>query len=100
MIKFLLWCILLVLCWPLALVALVLYPLVWLLLLPFRIVGIAVGGVLELVWAIVTLPARLGDWRRQPPGVLRQTALRPVITWISRTARATTSRMWMNPPIV
>jgi hypothetical protein len=59
MIKFLLWCILLVLCWPLALVALVLYPLVWLLLLPFRIVGIAVGGVLELVWAVITLPARL-----------------------------------------
>jgi len=56
---FLLWLILLLLCWPLALVALVLYPLVWLLLLPFRIVGIAVGGVLELVWAIVTLPARL-----------------------------------------
>ena len=59
MIKFLLWCVLLILCWPLALVALVLYPLVWLLLLPFRIVGIAVGGVLELVWALVTLPARL-----------------------------------------
>ncbi len=59
MVKFLLFCILLVLCWPLALAALVLYPLVWLLLLPFRIVGIAVGGVLELVWAIVTLPARL-----------------------------------------
>jgi hypothetical protein len=58
-IKFLLFCILLVLCWPLALVALVLYPLVWLVLLPFRIVGIAVGGVLELVWAIVTLPARV-----------------------------------------
>jgi hypothetical protein len=59
MLSFLLWCILLVLCWPLALVALVLYPLVWLLLLPFRIVGIAVEGVLELVWAIVMLPARL-----------------------------------------
>ncbi len=59
MIKFFLWCILLVLCWPLALVALVLYPLVWLLLLPFRVVGIAVGGVLELVWALITLPARL-----------------------------------------
>jgi len=58
-IKFLLWCILLFLCWPLALLALVLYPLVWLLLLPFRIVGIAVEGVLELVWALVTLPARL-----------------------------------------
>jgi len=61
-IKFLLWCILLILCWPLALVALVLYPIVWLLLLPFRIVGIAVGGVLELVWAIVTLPARILKW--------------------------------------
>jgi hypothetical protein len=59
MIKFLLWCILLVLCWPLALVALVLYPLIWLLLLPFRVVGIAVGGILELVGAIIFLPARL-----------------------------------------
>ena len=59
MVKFLLFCILLILCWPIALVALILYPLVWLILLPFRIVGIAVGGVLELVWAIVTLPARL-----------------------------------------
>ena len=59
MVKFLLWCILLILCWPLALAALILYPLFWLLLLPFRIVGIAVGGVLELVWAVVTLPARL-----------------------------------------
>ena len=55
----LLWCILLFFCWPLALVALVLYPLVWLLLLPFRIVGIAVEGVLELVWALVTLPTRV-----------------------------------------
>ena len=59
MTKFLLWCILLILCWPLALVALVAYPIVWLLLLPFRIVGIAVGGALELVWAVVTLPVRL-----------------------------------------
>jgi len=59
MVKFLLWCILLVFCWPVALLALVLYPLVWLLLLPFRILGIAVEGVLELVWTIVTLPARL-----------------------------------------
>ena len=59
MIKFLLWCILFVLCWPLALLALVLYPLVWLILLPFRLVGIAVGGVLELVSAIIFLPARL-----------------------------------------
>ena len=56
---FLLWCILLVLCWPLALAALVLYPVVWLLLLPFRLVGIAVGGVLELLGALVRLPARL-----------------------------------------
>jgi hypothetical protein len=58
-IKFLLWLILLVLCWPLALLALVLYPFVWLLLLPFKLVGIAVGGVLALVWAVVTLPLRL-----------------------------------------
>ena len=58
MIKFLLWCILLVFCWPLALLALVLYPIVWLLLLPFRLVGIAVGGVLALVSAIIFLPAR------------------------------------------
>jgi len=56
---FIWWCILLILCWPLALAALVLYPLVWLLLLPFRIVGIAVDGALKLVWAIVTLPVRL-----------------------------------------
>jgi hypothetical protein len=56
MFTFLLWCILFVLCWPLALAALVLYPIVWLLLLPFRLVGIAVSGVLQLVWAIVTLP--------------------------------------------
>ena len=59
MFTFLLWCLLFVLCWPLALFALVLYPFVWLLLLPFRLVGIAVGGVLELVWALITLPARV-----------------------------------------
>jgi hypothetical protein len=59
MLGFLLWLILLLLCWPLALLALVLYPLVWLLLLPFRILGIAVDGVLRLVWALVTLPARV-----------------------------------------
>jgi hypothetical protein len=57
--KFLMWCVLLVLCWPLALLALVLYPIVWLILLPFRVVGIAVEGALELVWAVITLPARL-----------------------------------------
>ena len=59
MVKFLLWCILFVLCWPLALVALVLFPFVWLLLLPFRLVGIAVGGVFELLRAIIYLPARV-----------------------------------------
>jgi len=64
MLTFLLWCFLLLFCWPLALVALVLYPLVWLILLPFRIVGIAVEGVLELVKAIIFLPSRLLRGRR------------------------------------
>jgi len=59
MLTFLLWCVLLVFCWPVALGALVLYPIVWLLLLPFRIAGIAVEGVLELVKAIIFLPARV-----------------------------------------
>ena len=59
MLNFLLWCILLVICWPLALLALLLYPLVWLLLLPFRLVGIAVDGVFGFLRAIVTLPARV-----------------------------------------
>jgi hypothetical protein len=59
MVKFLLWCILFVLCWPLALLALVAYPVVWLLLIPFRILGLAVGGVLDLIGAIVFLPARV-----------------------------------------
>lgn len=59
MTKFLLWCILLVLCWPLALVALVLYPFVWLLLLPFRIVGLTVHGLLAFLSALFLLPARL-----------------------------------------
>jgi hypothetical protein len=59
MAKFLLWCILLVLCWPLALLALILYPVVWLILLPFRLVGIAVGGALELVSAVIFLPVRV-----------------------------------------
>lgn len=58
MLTFLLWIALLIFCWPLALIGLVLYPIVWLLLLPLRIVGIAVEGVLELVWALITLPAR------------------------------------------
>jgi hypothetical protein len=56
MFTFLLWCVLFVLCWPLAILALVLYPIVWLILLPFRLLGIAVEGALKLVWAIVTLP--------------------------------------------
>ncbi|MEQ1887231.1 MAG: hypothetical protein ABL967_19365 [Bryobacteraceae bacterium] len=56
MFAFLLWCILFVLCWPIAVLALLLYPLVWLILLPFRLLGIAVEGVLKLVWAAVTLP--------------------------------------------
>lgn len=64
LVTFLLWCLLLVFCWPLALLALVLYPLVWLILLPFRIVGIAVDGVLELLKAIILLPARLLRGRR------------------------------------
>jgi len=59
MVAFLLWCFLFVLCWPLALLALILYPIVWVLLLPFRIVGIAVHGVLALVRAVILFPARL-----------------------------------------
>ena len=59
MLTFILWCVLFVFCWPLAVVALVLYPIVWLVLLPFRIVGIAVEGVLRLVWELVTLPVRV-----------------------------------------
>lgn len=59
MVKFLLWVILLILCWPVALLALLLYPLVWVILLPFRLVGIAVGGVFDLLRAMLTLPLRL-----------------------------------------
>lgn len=59
MIGFLLWLLLLVVCWPLALVALILYPLVWLILLPFRLLGIAVTGVFELLKSIIMLPARV-----------------------------------------
>jgi len=64
MIGFVLWLLLLVVCWPLALVAIVLYPLVWLLLLPFRLLGLAVEGVFELLRAIVLLPARVLGGRR------------------------------------
>jgi hypothetical protein len=59
MTSFFLWCILLVLCWPLALVALVIYPIVWLLLLPFRLIGITVRGVFELLRTMILLPARV-----------------------------------------
>jgi hypothetical protein len=58
MLKFLVWCVLLVVCWPLAIAALLLYPILWLVLLPFRIVGITVAGVLALIWALFSLPAR------------------------------------------
>jgi hypothetical protein len=66
MAAFLLWLLLLVVCWPLALLALVLYPIVWLILLPFRVVGVAVDGVLRLLAAIVLLPVRV---LRGPRGV-------------------------------
>ena len=59
MLKFLLWCVLLIVCWPIALLAVVLYPFVWLLLIPFRLLGIAVDGVLELIGAVIRLPARV-----------------------------------------
>jgi hypothetical protein len=64
MAAFILWCLLFIFCWPLALLALVLYPLIWLLLLPFRLVGIAVGGVLAFIEALIFLPARLLGGRR------------------------------------
>jgi hypothetical protein len=72
MAAFLLWCILFVLCCPLAIVALILYPFVWLILLPFRIVGIAVHGVLALVWAVVMLPFHLlsAPFRHRPARVI------------------------------
>ncbi len=66
MVGFLLWLLLLVVCWPLALLALLLYPLVWLLLLPFRLLGIAVNGVFELLKSIILLPARV--LRGRPAG--------------------------------
>ncbi len=62
MAKFLLFCILLVLCWPLALLALVLFPLIWLLLIPFKLLGFAVGGVLAFIQALFYLPARVLGW--------------------------------------
>ena len=68
MLTFLMWLLLLVVCWPLALLAMLLYPLVWLILLPFRLLGIAVGGVLELLRSIVMLPARLLRGPSATPG--------------------------------
>lgn len=59
MLSFLVWLLLLVVCWPLALLALVLYPLVWLLLLPFRLIGFAVNGVFEFLRSVLLLPARI-----------------------------------------
>ena len=59
MFTFLLWVLLFVLCWPCALLALILYPIVWVILLPFRLVGIAVGGVFSFLWEVVMLPARV-----------------------------------------
>ena len=59
MMTFLLWCLLLVVCWPVALLALVLYPILWLLLLPFRLIGITVAAVFDLLGAILSLPARI-----------------------------------------
>ena len=66
LILFVSWCILFVLCWPVALFALILYPFVWLILIPFRIAGIAVGGVLTLLSAMFFLPVRL---LRGPRGI-------------------------------
>ncbi len=68
MLTFVLWCILLVLCWPLALLALLLYPIIWLFMLPFRLLGIAVGGMLDFLGALITLPARI---LRGPGGLKR-----------------------------
>jgi hypothetical protein len=66
MIKFLLWLILFVICWPLALLALVAYPFIWLLLLPFRLLGIAVEGVLELIRSLIFLPAKILGGAKKP----------------------------------
>lgn len=65
--SFLLWCLLFILCWPLALLALVAYPIVWLLLLPFRLVGVVVTGIFQFLAAVITLPARLLGWKPPAP---------------------------------
>ncbi len=59
MLTFLIWLVLFIFCWPLALLALLLYPLVWVILLPFRLLGVAVDGVFELIRAVIMLPARI-----------------------------------------
>ena len=59
MLKFLIFCLLLVVCWPVAIAAVLLYPLIWLILLPFRLVGLVVGGTFELIAALFYLPARM-----------------------------------------
>lgn len=64
MLTYLVWIVLFVLCWPVAILALVIYPIIWLLLLPVRIIGIAVGGVLDLLQALIFLPARIFTVRR------------------------------------
>jgi len=69
MMTFLLWLILLIVCWPVALLALVLYPIVWLILLPFRLIGIAFNGVFELLKSLILLPARILRGRRSTAGV-------------------------------
>lgn len=61
--SFLLWCLLFVVCWPLAILALLAYPLVWLLLLPFRLIGVVVTGMFRFLQALILLPARLLGWR-------------------------------------
>jgi len=66
LLAFLVWCLLLVVCWPVALLALILYPLVWLLLIPFRILGIAVDGILAFIKAIILLPARVLGHKSKP----------------------------------
>ncbi len=67
LIALMLWCVLLVLCWPLALLALLLWPIAWLLSLPFRLVGITLSALFAFLHALLTLPARLLGWKSQPP---------------------------------
>jgi uncharacterized membrane protein len=100
MFTFLLWCILFVFCWPLALLALIAYPFVWLLLLPFRIVGVAVHGVLEIIFVAITLPFRLLaarqlNYNRIPDRIVR--TLRPLR---SGSKSSTTDSATVLTPIV